>query len=98
MHLGIYRFAGDPQDLLTAYDRLMAGMPKGQILFQTCVVLEDGITVYDACPTEEAFRGWVPDPRLADAFAAAGLPQPTIDDAAVHSAFVDGEPFPAGSG
>jgi len=88
MHLGIYRFAGDPQELLPAYDRLMETMPTGGLLFHACVVEPDGIVIYDACPTEEAFRGFSTNSKLAEAFAAAGLPQPTIRDGAVHNAFV----------
>lgn len=53
----------------------------------------DGITVYDACPDEAAFRRWAGNPGLAEAFAAAGLPEPEIADALAHSAVDDGRPF-----
>ena len=92
MHLGIYRFTGDPQELLPAYDRLMEAMPPGGLLFHACIVEVSGIAILDACPSEEAFRGFSTDPKLAEAFAAAGLPQPTIEDGAVHKALV-GEKF-----
>ncbi|HEY6067424.1 MAG TPA: hypothetical protein VIU81_01940 [Gaiellaceae bacterium] len=99
MHLGIYRFDGDPEELLAAYDKLMAGMPPGQAIFHACVTRPDGVTVYDACPDEAAFRRWVGNPGLQDAFAGAGLPSPEITDAPVHNALVDGRPFsPAASG
>jgi len=93
MHLGVYRFDGDPGELLDAYGRLMEGMPPGGSALHACVVRTDGITVYDTCPSEEAFRGWVSNPKLAEAFTAAGLPQPTITDGPVHSLLVDGQPY-----
>jgi hypothetical protein len=88
MHLGIYRFAGDPQELLPAYDRLMETMPPDGLLFHACIVEPGGIAIFDACPSEEAFRGFSTNPKLAEAFAAAGLPQPTIEDGEVHNALV----------
>jgi hypothetical protein len=96
VHLGIYRFDGDPNELIPAYDRLMAGLPAEQVSFHACAVRPDGITIYDACPSEEAFRRWVSSPGLAEAFSSAGLPQPAISDVPVHAAMVDGVPFPAG--
>ena len=93
MHLGIYRFEGDPQELLPAYDRLMETLPPDGLLFHACVIEENGIAIFDACPTEEAFRGFSTNPKLAEAFSAAGLPQPTIEDGAVHNALV-GYTFP----
>jgi hypothetical protein len=94
VHLGSYRFEGDPDQLVPAYDRLLEGMPKGQISLHVCVVDNDGITIYDTCPTEEVFREWIADPALAEAFAAAGLPEPTITGSPVHAVFVSGAPFP----
>jgi hypothetical protein len=56
MYLGIYDIDGDPDELLAAYDRVMARMPEGQVYFHACAVRENGITIYDACPTREAFE------------------------------------------
>ncbi len=33
MYLGIYEIDGDPNELLAAYDRLIAMMPEGQVVF-----------------------------------------------------------------
>ena len=86
MHLGIYRFAGDPAGLLPAYDRMLAGMPPGMIVFHACTVEPDGITIYDACPTREAFERFSTSPEFSAALAAAGLPEPAIESAPVHKA------------
>ena len=48
MYLGIYDIAGDPRELLAAYDRVMAGMAEGQVFFHACAVRENGITIFDA--------------------------------------------------
>ena len=93
MHLGIYHFAGDPKELRAAYDRLLAGMPTGQITLHICAVRPDGITIYDTCPSEEAFRNFSSNPALQEAFAAAGLPEPEISGLPVHAAWVDGEAY-----
>jgi hypothetical protein len=36
MYLGIYDIDGDPDELLAAYDRVMARMPEGQVYFHAC--------------------------------------------------------------
>jgi hypothetical protein len=87
VHLGIYRFAGDPGELLAAYDRLMAGMPAGSPpLVHLCVREPGGITIYDTCPSEEAFRGFSTSDGFHQALAAAGLPEPQVNGVPVHNA------------
>ena len=76
MYLGIYEIDGEPGELLAAYDRLMAGMPESQVEFHACAVREDGITIYDACPTKEAFEAFSSGPESRAAAEAAGLPWP----------------------
>jgi len=95
VHLGTYRFSGDPSELVAAYDRLMATMPLEQVTLHVCVVDADGITIYDTCPTEEVFARFSTDPAVRSAFAAAGLPEPEVHGRPVHNAVVDGAPFPA---
>jgi len=46
MYLGIYDIDGDPDELLTAYDRVMAGMPDDRVYFHACAVRGNGITIY----------------------------------------------------
>jgi hypothetical protein len=87
MHLGIYDIDGDPTELLAAYDRLIAMMPEGQLVFHACAVRENGITVYDACPSKEAFEKFSTSEEFRGATAAAGLPWPRrIEGLPVHAA------------
>ena len=76
MYLGIYEIDGDPAELLAAYDRLIGMMPEAQVVFHACAVREDGITVYDACPTKEVFEQFSTSPEFRGATEAAGLPWP----------------------
>ncbi len=79
MFLGSYRFDGDTDRLVAAYDRLMGGFPPDTILWHTCVRREGGITVYDACPSREVFAQFSTDPAVLGAMAAAGLPAPVVE-------------------
>jgi hypothetical protein len=86
MFLSAYHFDGDPTVLVPAYDRLMSGFPPDAVELHACVVTEHGITVYDGCPSREAFeefsRGGFPS-----AVAAAGLPVARIEPLGeVHNA------------
>jgi hypothetical protein len=91
MHLGIYDIDGDPTELLAAYDRLIAMMPEGQLVFHACAVRENGITVYDACPSKEAFEKSSTSEEFRGATAAAGLPWPRrIEGLPVHAARAKG--------
>lgn len=78
MFLGSYTFDGDPDELTAAYDRLMAGFPQDQILFQSCIRTADGITVYDACPDQPTFAAFSSDASVLGAMSAAGLPEPVV--------------------
>jgi len=77
MHLGIYEIDGDPDELLLAYDRLTVAMPDDQVHFHACAVREEGITIYDACPTKEAFERFSTSAEFRSAADAAGLPWPS---------------------
>jgi hypothetical protein len=77
MYLGIYDIDGDSRELLVAYDRLIAGMPEGQLFFHACAVRENGITIFDACPTKEAFEKFSTSAEFRNAAEAAGLPWPS---------------------
>jgi hypothetical protein len=76
MYLGIYEIDGDPNELLVAYDRLIAMMPEGQVVFHACAIRENGITIYDACPSNEVFEQFSTSPEFRGATEAAGLPWP----------------------
>lgn len=87
MYLGKYEFEGDPERLVDAYDRLMAGIPPEAIGFHICVKRSNGITIYDTCPTAEVFEATAHDPDMRAAMADAGLPEPKVTPlGAAHSA------------
>lgn len=87
MYLGIYEIDGEPEQLVAAYDRVVAEMPAQELVFHACAVRDGGITIYDACPTEEAFEQFSTSAELRAACEAAGLPFPArISGVALHAA------------
>jgi len=93
MHLGTYRFEGDPDDLLAGYDRMLAGFPTDTLLVHLCVRRPDGITIIDTCPSAADFRSFSTSPEFHAALDAAGLPTPEIDSMGeVHHVHVPSGP------
>jgi hypothetical protein len=86
VHLGIYEFHGDPDDLLPAYERLMATLPAGNVSWHLCARRDEGIVVYDTCPSEDVFTAFSSSPAFHQAIAAAGLPRPAISGVPVVAA------------
>jgi hypothetical protein len=86
MHLGIYEFSGNPKELLAGYDRLMTAIPQGNVSWHLCAIREDGITIYDTCPSEAVFESFSTNPGFHEAMTNAGLPAPKITGLAVHAA------------
>lgn len=85
--LGAYHFAGDSEALVAAHDRLVANFPPGSFDLHVCVAVDDGIVVYDACPSREVFTGFSQSPDFLAAVTAAGLPAPRVEPLGdVHSA------------
>jgi hypothetical protein len=79
MYMGSYRFDGEPDRLLAAYDRLMDSFPPDALLVHVCVRRTDGITIFDSCPSAADFRSFSTSPEFKGALAAAGLPDPVVD-------------------
>jgi hypothetical protein len=87
MYLGTYRFTGDPIELAAAYDRLMAKYPDDQLLVHVCVRTDEGLVVYDTCPSQADFHAFSTDPQLLAAMHEAGLPTPQVEEVGeVHRA------------
>ena len=78
MFLGSYEFAGDADELLAGYDRLVASFPPGVIQLNVCIAADHGITVFDACPSRADFDGFSTSAEFRDALTQAGLPEPTV--------------------
>jgi len=87
VYLGAYHFDGPTAELLAGYDRLVAQFPPGVIELNVCVERDHGMTVFDACPSRDAFAGFAQSAELLAAIAAAGLPAPRVEPLGdVHSA------------
>ena len=92
MYLGRYRFNGDREKFLAAYEKLLEMMPPENLHLQICVSDENGISIYDACPTREIFEAFSSSPDMQAALQSAGLPQPEINQIGeVHAAFLGGK-------
>ena len=78
MFLGRYDFTGDPAELTSRYDELMAQIPAENIQFHSCVVRDTGITLYDSCPTAEVFASFSTSPEFLALVRESGLPDPVV--------------------
>jgi hypothetical protein len=91
MHASLWRFAGDPDELLCRYEAMVAEIPSANMRLHLCLSAPDGIVLVDTCPSEEIFQAFSsgPFPALR---AKHGLPDPErLEDFPVHAAFVDGQ-------
>ena len=64
MHASIWNFTGNPDDLEPRLEELVGRIPQGSLLLMLVLRREDGFTVVDTCPTEDAYRrfrasGWM---------------------------------------
>ena len=90
MYASIWRFDGTPDELVRAYDAMIAEVPRESMRLHLCLETGDGIVVVDTCPTREDFDAFVdgPFPALRERH---GLPAPaSMDGFSVHAAFIDG--------
>jgi hypothetical protein len=89
LYLGAYQFDGETTGLLAAYERLMATYPPDSMLLHLCVARENGITVFDACPSQAVFAEFSSSSQFRAALSAAGLPEPRVEPLGeVASAFL----------
>lgn len=79
MFLSAYHFDGDPAALAAAHDRLYQRFPPESLDLHVCVLVEGGITVFDACPSREVFAAFSQGAEFRQALAEAGLPQPRLE-------------------
>jgi hypothetical protein len=87
VHASIWRFRGDPDDLLARYRAMLAEIPAAAMRLHLCLRAADGIVLVDTCPSREVFREFASGP-----FAALrrrhGLPAPErVEDYPVEAAF-----------
>jgi hypothetical protein len=92
MFFASYELAGDPDTLLAAHERMVAGFPTDSFLLHLSVRTETGITIYDSCPSREQFEVFSSSDEFAAALAAAGLPTPRVTPIGdVHYLYVGAE-------
>jgi hypothetical protein len=91
MHASIWRFAGDPDELVRRYDAMVAEIPRGNMRLHLCLQATDGIVLVDTCPSREVFEAFSAGADFRGLRERHGLPDPErLEDFPVHAAFVDG--------
>jgi hypothetical protein len=91
MHASIWRFAGDPEELVRRYDAMVAEIPPASMRLQLCLRAPDGIVLVDTCPSREVFEAFSASDEFRGLRERHGLPDPErLEDFPVHAAFVDG--------
>jgi hypothetical protein len=91
MHASIWKFDGDPDTLLAAYDAMLAEIPRSNMQLHLCLRAPDGIVMVDTCPTREVFEEFAFSAAFRTLRQRHGLPDPSeLADHPVHRAFVDG--------
>lgn len=92
MYFGIYHFEGDTKKLLAGYERMMQSVPAAALHLHVCVPDGDGLWIYDACPSREAFEQFSGGQEFRALLADAGLPAPQVRQVGdVYRAVVGGE-------
>jgi hypothetical protein len=90
MHASLWRFSGDPDDLLRRYDAMVAEIPIASMRLHVCLGTKDGIVVVDTCPSAAAYQAFSSGPFHV-LRANHGLPHPKyLEDYPVHAAFING--------
>ena len=79
LYLGAVHFDGDPGALLPGYHRLLEGFGIHNLDVHLCVVRDDGLTVFDACPTKAVYEEFTTSDMFLGAVADAGLPAPRVE-------------------
>jgi hypothetical protein len=90
MYASIWRFTGDPDQLMRRYDAMLAEIPSANMRLHLCLRTPDGIVIVDTCPSREVFEQFAagPFPALRSRHS---LPEPKdVQDGPVHVAFVNG--------
>jgi hypothetical protein len=88
MHASIWRFRGDPEELLRGYDAMVAEVPAESMRLHLCLRSDDGIVILDTCPSRETFVSFSDGPFRA-LRERHGLPEPErLEDFPVHRVFV----------
>jgi hypothetical protein len=79
LYLGAAHFDGDPGELRPAYDRLLERFGIDSLDVHLCIVRDDGLTVFDACPSKAVYEEFTTSDMFREAVSAAGLPARRIE-------------------
>jgi hypothetical protein len=91
MHGSIWRFSGDPDELLRSYEAMVAEIPAENMRLHLCLRAEDGIVLVDTCPSKEVFDTFFAGEGFRSLRERHDLPEPTsLEELPVQAAFVDG--------
>jgi hypothetical protein len=92
VHASLWKFAGDPDDLLARYDAMIAEIGAGGMRLHVCLRAEDGFLLLDTCPDRETFEAFAASAGFRELRARHGLPEPVqVDDYPVHVAYAGGQ-------
>jgi hypothetical protein len=93
VHASIWKFAGDPDELLPRYDAMVTEIPSANMRLHLCLRADGGIVLVDTCPSKEVFEALSAGEEVRAMRERHGLPEPErLEDFRVHAAFVDGGP------
>jgi hypothetical protein len=76
VHCSIWTYVGDPDELVARYEAMIAEVPEENMLFHACARTEDGIVIFDTCPSKEVFDDFYGRPEVQALFARHGLDRP----------------------
>jgi hypothetical protein len=92
VHAAIWKFSGDPDDLLARYDAMMGEIGAANMRLHVCLRAEDGIVMLDTCPSEQAFEAFASSDAFRELRERHGLPEPAqVDSYPVHLAYACGQ-------
>jgi hypothetical protein len=91
MHASLWRFEGDPDELIASYEAMLREIPVENMRLHLCLRAGHGIVIVDTCPSREIFEGFVAG-TMHELSRRHDLPEPErLEDFPVHTAFVNGE-------
>jgi quinol monooxygenase YgiN len=87
--LVLFRWKGDPDQLLAAYDReLQHSVPRSQPKrsLHACARTDDGMVIVDVWESEEHLRAMLDDPEFQQNLRDSGTPEPdSLEVWSVHA-------------
>jgi hypothetical protein len=87
--LAVFRWKGDPEQLLRAYDRELehpVAREQPRRRAHVCAGTADGMVIVDVWDSEEDFRAMMDDPEFQRNLQESGTPEPdTLDVWNVHA-------------